>query len=591
MAFKDSVKIDKAFKNLLGYAYSEEEKYYWEEGIFWALSVASEDIWAESSKITYNDPNSAVANGVAQKLDHYVMTPNSSAFYNGKDRAWTIRETPGDENSALLTGFIPHVRYGDNYRFQLYDYNDNLITVPQMIEHGIIFDYSNGVVVLNNDSNYTFQTPFKITVWRYVGQTGGGTTVSGTGCTPDTIVVADIDWIEVTSDAPQDFVTLCVVDNDGNIVYEDCVGGSGGGGSSTFIGLTDTENSYASHSNEYVKVKSDETGLEFGVPTFLQLTDTPSNYNTFGGKLVGVKADESGLEFVSPSIGLCDVIVDNPADLQSAINSMAGVGGTIGIKRDVYTPSSAIILPQTDKRISLIGEYPTFIRPDNDSVFKLDNVNGVPYIYSLKFLVMDGSGKSGNYGLVTSNLGASTQNFDKLQMFGCVFQNNSYHAFYGRISQGMVVNNSFYQIDGYAFYGGLLGLGTVYDSNIYYNNNSVPINNEHGFLWSNDGNGIYFQNNSFTDSNHSSTFNHLVYAIYSGSMFYARVSNNTFKLFGTTLPAGVYMVYLNASAGKNYLLVSNNFGIECGVGHECNLTTDTTSPNYIIVENNYCTPN
>jgi len=172
MAFKTTVKTDKAFKNLLGYAYSEEEKNYWEEGIYWALPLDATNLWLESGSIVHNDPAATVSAGIAVKYDQFVMTANSSAFYNGKDRAWNIRVTPGDEGSALITGFIPHVRYGDNFMFRLYDNDDNLITVPQMISEGIIFDYANGVVVLNDDSAYTFNVPFKITVWKYSGQTG-----------------------------------------------------------------------------------------------------------------------------------------------------------------------------------------------------------------------------------------------------------------------------------------------------------------------------------------------------------------------------------------------------------------------------------
>lgn len=170
MAFKTGVKTDKAFKNLLGYAYSEEEKNYWEEGIYWTMPITAEELWLESDRIVYNDPTSTEEANIALKYDKVEMTANSSAFYNGKDRAWAIRETPGNEGSSLITGFIQHVRFGENFRFQLYDNNGSLISVPTMISEGIIFDYANGVVVINEDSNYSFPVPFKITVWKYTGK-------------------------------------------------------------------------------------------------------------------------------------------------------------------------------------------------------------------------------------------------------------------------------------------------------------------------------------------------------------------------------------------------------------------------------------
>lgn len=201
MAFKTSVMTDKAFKNLLGYAYSEEEKNYWEEGIYFSFPTSATDLWLDSGNIVHDDPDATVAAGIAVKYDQYVMTANSSAFYNGRDRSWNVRVIPGDENSDLITGFIPHVRCGNNFMFRLYDNDDNLITVPQMITEGIIFDYSNGVVVLNDDSVYTFNVPFKITVWKYSGQTGEDITTTSGGVAGEQRVYYD-SWIQYRDDYP-----------------------------------------------------------------------------------------------------------------------------------------------------------------------------------------------------------------------------------------------------------------------------------------------------------------------------------------------------------------------------------------------------
>jgi hypothetical protein len=64
-----------------------------------------------------------------------------------------------------------------------------------------------------------------------------------------------------------------------------------------------TTYSGAGVAGQFVKVKADETGLEYGTAsgtgaeTFLELTDTPDSYAGKTGKYVQVKDDETGLEY------------------------------------------------------------------------------------------------------------------------------------------------------------------------------------------------------------------------------------------------------------------------------------------------------
>jgi len=70
-------------------------------------------------------------------------------------------------------------------------------------------------------------------------------------------------------------------------------------GVTTFLGLTDTPDSYAGQAGKVAKVKSTEDGLEFGVAgaaTFLDLTDTPSSY-PFARGAVRINDDNNALEF------------------------------------------------------------------------------------------------------------------------------------------------------------------------------------------------------------------------------------------------------------------------------------------------------
>lgn len=75
----------------------------------------------------------------------------------------------------------------------------------------------------------------------------------------------------------------------------------GGGGSTTFIGLTDTPASYLGNTNKFLKVNATHTALEFadgtvsGPESFVQLTDTPSNIEA--NKMLVGSTDGSNLIF------------------------------------------------------------------------------------------------------------------------------------------------------------------------------------------------------------------------------------------------------------------------------------------------------
>lgn len=94
------------------------------------------------------------------------------------------------------------------------------------------------------------------------------------------------------------------------------VGGAAitGGGSTTFVSLTDTPTQFSGNAEKTVKVNSTESALEFADFSFIGLADTPTEFGTLArdaGKTVKVNADGNGLEFVNSSsvstfIGLTD---------------------------------------------------------------------------------------------------------------------------------------------------------------------------------------------------------------------------------------------------------------------------------------------
>jgi hypothetical protein len=86
----------------------------------------------------------------------------------------------------------------------------------------------------------------------------------------------------------------------------------GGGGSSDFLGLTDTPDSYSGQAGKAVVVNAGATALEFGTPaagatTFLALTDSPDSYVGQAGKGVVVNGAATGLEFTTATTGSYDL--------------------------------------------------------------------------------------------------------------------------------------------------------------------------------------------------------------------------------------------------------------------------------------------
>lgn len=178
-----------------------------------------------------------------------------------------------------------------------------------------------------------------------IGQPPGGYL----GVLPQTKVAFDFTEDE-TMDIPASGASL--LDNLNRIRYrlkQLEISGGGGGGAATFLELTDTPNSYSGKGFYVVRVKGDESGLEFAPPssggggssTFLELLDTPSTYVGYSGYIVKVKNDETGLEFSQLGSVLHSYVFNVDGSLAQA-NGLghAVVEGTITIKKVILYVSN-----------------------------------------------------------------------------------------------------------------------------------------------------------------------------------------------------------------------------------------------------------
>lgn len=115
------------------------------------------------------------------------------------------------------------------------------------------------------------------------------------------------------------------------------LGTAGGGGSSDFLALTDSPDSYAGEVGRLVAVAPNEAGLIFVDPvdTFLELKDTPASYQSENGKFVRVNAAGTGLEFAAAAGGATTFLAlsDTPSTFTGAAGRFLRVNaGTSAIE-------------------------------------------------------------------------------------------------------------------------------------------------------------------------------------------------------------------------------------------------------------------
>jgi len=104
---------------------------------------------------------------------------------------------------------------------------------------------------------------------------------------------------------------------------------AGGGGVSTFLGLTDTPANYTGQAGKYLKVNAGEDALEFTTPAggasvFTDLTDTPANYTNKKGYIPAVVDDEDELKFINAKELPPKKTADDPPDDEFEADTLDG---------------------------------------------------------------------------------------------------------------------------------------------------------------------------------------------------------------------------------------------------------------------------
>lgn len=145
------------------------------------------------------------------------------------------------------------------------------------VSGGGFVNVNNGSISLTNNATNYVQANLT------TGAVSANTTAFGTGFLPLYTVVTSSGVQTSWTDHRQSLLTAL-------------------GNSFSFLDLTDTPTSYASHNNQIVVVNPVGNGLTFKdeINTFLELSDTPSSYIGQNNRLVAVNALGNALHFVDP---------------------------------------------------------------------------------------------------------------------------------------------------------------------------------------------------------------------------------------------------------------------------------------------------
>jgi hypothetical protein len=182
MALSDNTKIDKSFRALINKEFTTTSKKFFEEFGANTINMSMGEVWSSTISST---PATAVTDGVAELYTDFTLSPlvgfTNSVFYfasgSGFTPGTTINRGTIDEN-LLQRNFISD-KYGSAYTAILKDANGTQVFPTDNIDW--IFDYQTGILSIQ-DPGGGYTTPYKLTVYQYVGNFGGG---SGNPDTPN----------------------------------------------------------------------------------------------------------------------------------------------------------------------------------------------------------------------------------------------------------------------------------------------------------------------------------------------------------------------------------------------------------------------
>ena len=161
MASKD-VQINLSYKKFVKKEYTSTNKKWHEEFPGKALNIKFSEIWTE--EIPAIPPTSS--NSVVEVITELVLTEDVTV---ANSLSWYACSTPGDLNTKIDNFIQPDQSIPQSYYVRVYDNTGQQIYVGDSVNWE--FDYPNGILTFENQPSL-YQSPFKISCYRYIGKTG-----------------------------------------------------------------------------------------------------------------------------------------------------------------------------------------------------------------------------------------------------------------------------------------------------------------------------------------------------------------------------------------------------------------------------------
>ena len=222
MALDNQLKIDKSFRTLINKEFTTTAKTFYEEFGANTINTNTGEIW---SQVVSSTPATAVSAGIAKQYTSFELSPltgfTTSVFYfvSGSGHTPGDNITRGTINENLLQRNFISDKYGSAYQAELTDANGD--SVPSSDNIDWIFDYTTGILSIQDPTEGSYATPYKISLYQYVGK------------------FASTSIGESLSTASIAGSTLTFEKNDGSTFDLTVAGGSTPGGSDTQIQFND----------------------------------------------------------------------------------------------------------------------------------------------------------------------------------------------------------------------------------------------------------------------------------------------------------------------------------------------------------------
>ena len=222
MALTNQTKIDKSFRALINKEFTTTAKAFYEEFGANTININTSEVWNQSVSST---PATAVSAGVARYLEDFTLSPlvgfTTSVFYLVSGSGFTTGSTVnrGTINESLLQRNLISDKYGADYAVVLKDNTGDIVPATDNIDW--VFDYQTGILSIQDPGEGSYSTPYKVSVYQYVGTFLDSAESVNTGSLMKTGSVAGD--------------TLTFTKGDGSTFNLQVAGGSSPGGSDTQV--------------------------------------------------------------------------------------------------------------------------------------------------------------------------------------------------------------------------------------------------------------------------------------------------------------------------------------------------------------------